>query len=139
MQRYVLNVIGGCASARFHRNPIGGLGLTPPAQECIKALRQLESFVKMWELTPRNDLIADYKETNVFLAADPGQSYVLFFREGGSATLDLTGSKGEFKLQWINVLTGKRGKENKVAGGKKVAVAAPDSGTWLGVIRPFVY
>ena len=134
VQRYVLNVIGGCASARFHRNPIGGIGLTPPAQRCIQALRQLESLVKMWKLTPRNDLIADYKATNVFLAAEPGLAYVLFFREGGSATLDLSGCKGDFKLQWINVLTGKRGKANKVVGGQRVTVATPDSGIWLAAI-----
>jgi len=30
VQRYVMNVIGGCASTRFHR-PIGGIGLTEPA------------------------------------------------------------------------------------------------------------
>ncbi len=134
VQRYVLNVIGGCASTRFHRNPIGGIGLTKPAQNCIKALRKLESLVRMWELTPRNDLLADYEDSKVFLSADPGRIYVLFFLEGGSAGLNLADCEGDFSLKWINVLTGQWGEENKIVGGKRVTVSAPDSGSWIAAI-----
>jgi len=134
VQRYVLNVIGGCASTRFHRNPIGGIGLTEPAQDCIKALRKLESLVKMWELTPRNDLLVDYKDSKVFLSAAPGQMYVLFFLEGGSASLNLAGCKGDFRLKWIDTLTGQWGEEKKIVGGRRVTISAPDSGSWIGAI-----
>ena len=134
IQRYVLNVIGGCASTRFHRNPIGGIGLTKPAQDCIRAIRKLESLVCMWELAPRNDLIADYQDSKVFLSADPGRKYVLFFFEGGSASLDLAGCEGDFRIKWINVLTGQWGKENKILGGKKVTISAPASGIWIAAI-----
>ena len=130
VQRYVMNVIGGCSSTRFHRNP-GGLGLTEPAQNCIKGLRKLESLVKMWELAPRNDLLTDYGDSKVFLSADPGKTYVLFFLEGGSASLNLTGCKGNFSLKWINPVTGQWGQTATITGGKKVKITTPDDGSWL--------
>lgn len=131
VQRYVLNVIGGCASTRFHRNPIGGIGLTRPAQDCIKALRKLESLVKMWDLSPRNDLLTEYEDSKVFLSADPGHTYVLFFFEGGSASLDLNGYEGTFLVKWINVGTGQWGEESEIDGGRKKTISTPDSGMWI--------
>jgi|APSaa5957512576_1039674.scaffolds.fasta_scaffold06422_4 hypothetical protein len=131
VQRYVMNVVGGCASTRFHRDPIGGLGLTGPAQKCIKALRKLESLVEMWELSPGNDLLADYEDSKVFLSANPGKAYVLFFLEGGSANLNLADCKGDFNLKWINALTGEWGKATTITGGKKVKISTPDDGSWL--------
>lgn len=133
VQRYVLNVIGGCASTRFHRNP-GGIGLTQPAQDCIKALRKLESLVKMWKLTPRNDLLTDFEDSKVFLSADPGRTYALFFLEGGSASVNLKGYEGTFPVKWINVGTGQWGEESEIVGGGKVTISAPDSGIWIAAV-----
>ena len=123
-------MIGGCASTRFHRNP-GDLRLTKPAQDCIKALRKLESLVKMWELAPRNDLLGDYEDSKAFLSADPGRTYALFFLEGGSATLNLTGCKGKFSLKWINPFTGQWGQTATIPGGNQVKISTPDDGSWL--------
>jgi hypothetical protein len=128
-------MIGGCASTRFHRNESNGLGLTKPAQNCIKSLRKLESLVKMWELTPGNDLLTDYEDSKVFLSAAPGRTYVLFFLEGGSAGLNMTDCKGNFSLKWIDPITGQWGEENKIVGGKKVMIPAPDSESWIAVVR----
>ena len=134
VQRYVLNVIGGCASTRFHRNPIGGIGLTKPAQDCIKALRKLESLVKMWELAPRNDLLTEYEDSKVFLSANPGRMYTLFFLEGGSANVDLRGHKGTFLAKWINVRTGQWGKEDEIEANKIVTITSPDEDIWLAAM-----
>lgn len=135
VQRYVLNVIGGCASTRFHRNPIGGLGLTEPAQKCIRALRKLESLVKIWELTPGNNHLTDYEDSKVFLSVNPRQAYVLFFLDGGFASLNLTDYKSDFSIKWINVLTGQWGEENKIVGGKSVMISTPDSGSWIAIVQ----
>jgi len=139
VQRYVLNIIGGCASTRFHRNPIGGLGLTKPAQNGIKALRKFESIVNMWEVVPRNDLLSDYEELNVFLTAVPGRKYAMFFMQGGSANLDLLGHKHFYRLRWINVKTGRWGKRNMIFGGGVVHISAPDDGCWLLTIAPLTF
>ncbi len=134
IQRYVLNVIYGCASTRFHRNPIGGIGLTKPAQDCIKALRKLESLVKMWELTPRNDLLTDYEDSKVFLSANPGQTYALFFLEGGSASVDFRGYEGTFMVKWINVRTGEWGKDDEIEANAILPITSPSKGVWLAAI-----
>jgi hypothetical protein len=88
----------------------------------------------MWELAPRNDLLTDYEDSKVFLSADPGRAYALFFLEGGSVNLNLAGCKGNFRLKWINVLTGRWGEENKIVGGRKITISAPDSGIWIATI-----
>lgn len=139
VQRYVLNIIGGCASTRFHRNPIGGIGLTKPAQNGIKALRKLESLVEMWKLTPRNDLLTDYEELNVFLTADPGRKYAMFFMQGGSANLNLLEHKHYYRLRWINVMTGKWDRRDIVFGGGTVNISAPDDGCWLLAMVPLAF
>ena len=136
VQRYVLNIIGGCASTRFHRNPIGGIGLTKPAQNCIKALRKLETLVEIWKLAPGNDLLSDYEDSKVFLSAEPGRKYVLLFLESGSAKLNLAGYKHDFRLRWINVPKGQWGKTTTITGGKKVKISTPGDGSWLLVIVP---
>lgn len=131
VQRYVLNVIGGCASTRFHRNSSNGIGLTEPAQVCIKALRKLESLVKMWELTPGDDLLTNYEDSNVFLSANSDSAYVLFFLQGGSTSLNMTRSKGNYSLKWINPLTGKESQATTITGGKEVKISTPDDSSWL--------
>ena len=139
VQRYVLNVIGGCASTRFHRNQSNGLGLTKPAQSCIKAVRKLESLVKMWEVTPRNDLLTDYEDSKVFLTADPGRKYVLYFMQGGSVKLNLLGHKHYYNLRWINVMDGKWGRKDIVFGGGTVYISTPDDGVWLLAMVPLTF
>lgn len=58
--RFWRHVIGGAASARFHR-PLAGLGLSDPAKAAIRAVRKLESIIKLWELTPDNGRLNNRK------------------------------------------------------------------------------
>jgi len=134
IRSFVMNVLGGCASTRFHRNQSNGIGLTGPAQSCIKAMRKLESQVKMWEVTPQNNLLTDYEDSKVFLSADRGRVYALFFLEGGSASVDLKGYEGMFLVKWINVGTAEWGKESKIIGGRNVTISAPGGGGWIAAI-----
>jgi hypothetical protein len=60
----------------------------------------------------------------------------MFFMQGGSARLDLTGCEGGFRLKSINVLTGQWGETKTIAGGKKVKISTPDDGSWFLVITP---
>ena len=58
----------------------------------------------------------------------------VLFASGGSASLNLAGCKGDFRLKWIDVLTGQWGEENKIVGGKRVTISAPDSGSWIAAM-----
>ena len=124
-----LNIIGGTASARFHR-PSAGQGPSPLAIASIHAVRKLETKVKMWELQPRNNLLTQRGTFTVsvsghdfdnepfvygeaYLAAKPGEKYVLYFTQGGTVDLDLDAYEGfNFDLDWINIDTGEWGDLN---------------------------
>lgn len=146
-----MNIIGGCASSRFHR-PSGGLGLSSIAKASIKAARKLETKIKMWDVAPRNDLLSNRGVHNLYyigysfenepfvygeayLAADPGKKYALYFTKGGSVNLDLIKYPNDiFELSWININTGNWGSSHRIEGGVKVAIAPPTNRAWVAAI-----
>jgi hypothetical protein len=93
IERWWRHVIGGAASARFHR-PDSGIGLSEPAVASLRAARKLESLVKLWEVDPANELLTDRKDNEAYLAAKPGEAYAIYFPSGGSVKLDLRNQPG---------------------------------------------
>lgn len=133
LERFWRHVVGGAASARFHR-PDSGLGLSRPAVNAIRAARKLEAVVKLWEVEPANLLLGDRAENEAYLAARPGHAYALYFTDGGSVTLDLANAQGRFEVRWIDIASGDSGRHESVEGGRVVQVAAPGSGPWVAAI-----
>ena len=66
IERWWRHVIGGAASARFHR-PSSGLGLSKLSIASVKAARKLESLMKPWEIEPANELLSDRGENEAKL------------------------------------------------------------------------
>jgi len=133
LERWWRHVIGGAASARFHR-PDSGLGLSPPAAASIRAARRLESLIKLWDVEPANHLLRDRSENEAYLAAEPGRAYALYFTNGGSVGLDLNGAPGTFDVRWIDVRTGEWGKRETIRGRAVAKIAAPAEGHWVAAI-----
>ncbi|MFZ5831226.1 MAG: DUF6298 domain-containing protein [Planctomycetota bacterium] len=133
LERWWRHVIGGAASARFHR-PDSGLGLSEPAANAICAARKLESVVKLWDVEPANELLSEREENEAYLAAKPGEAYALYFTDGGSVGLDLRGAPGVFQLRWIDIATGEWGKSETIRGGEVAAITAPGKGHWAAAI-----
>lgn len=133
IERFFRNLLCGSASSRFHR-PTSGIGLNELAQGCIRSARLVETVVRFWDIEPHMELLSDREQNEAYLAAKPGQAYVLFFCKGGSVTLDLTGAPGRLNLKWINIPTGQWGTSTTVQGGAKVTIATPDAGAWLAVL-----
>jgi hypothetical protein len=133
LERWWRHVIGGAASARFHR-PDSGLGLSDPAKASLRAARNLESAIKLWDLEPANHLLSDRAVNEAYLAARPGQAYALYFTDGGSVGLDLKNAPGSFDLRWIEIATGQWAKRESVKGGAVVNVSAPAKGHWVAAI-----
>ena len=134
VERFWRNVLGGCASARFHRDGSGN-GLQPIAQASLRAARKMESLVKMWDVEPHNELLDDRADDEAYLAARPGKAYALYFTDGGSVKLDLTGASGPLKMAWINVGTGQWGKRDTLPPAA-ATIAAPGGGGWVAVLLP---
>lgn len=143
VERFWRNIIGGSASSRFHR-PDAGNGLNDFAKASIKAARILESLVKLWDITPRMDLLSDRESNEAYLAAKPGESYALYFTDGGSVSLDLSSAPGSFNVTWISVSMGittqtsaaggYRLMEETVEGSTIIPISAPYKGGWIAAI-----
>lgn len=133
VERFWRHVIGGVASARFHR-PDSGLGLSEPAKAAIQAARKLESIVRLWDVEPANQLLSDRAENEAYLAARPGVAYALYFTNGGSVGLNLKDAPGRFEIRWIDIATGQWGKREQLDGGGVATLTAPAEGHWAAAI-----
>ncbi|MGI9456532.1 MAG: hypothetical protein ACR2NU_08215, partial [Aeoliella sp.] len=146
VERFWRNILGGSAGVRFHR-PDSGNGLNDFAKGSIKAARMLESQIKFWDITPRMDLLSDRESNEAYLAAKPGESYALYFPNGGSVGLDLSDAPGVLQRTWISVAsgvatrtagvggwTGYGSMEETIQGGAVVTLSAPYKGGWVAVI-----
>jgi hypothetical protein len=143
VERFWRNILGGSASARFHR-PDSGNGLNDFAKGSIKAARLLESQIKFWEITPQMSLLSDRESNEAYLAAKPGEYYALYFTNGGSVGLDLSGATGSFDVTWISVSMGVptrtsaaggyRQMKKTIEGGRLVTMSAPYKGGWVAAV-----
>ena len=134
LERFWRHVIGGAASARFHR-PDSGLGLSQPAVAALKAARQLESFIRLWEVEPANHLLSDRADNEAYLAARPGRDYALYFTDGGTVLLDLTGASSRFEVHWIDIASGESRKSETIQGGGQSRLAPPGGGPWMAALK----
>ena len=143
VERFWRNILGGSASARFHR-PDSGNGLNDYAKASIKAARILEGLFKFWEIEPHMELLSDRAPNEAYLAAKLGQSYALYFTNGGSVGLNLSGAEGSFEVTWVSVSMGittqtsaaggYRLMDKTVEGGKVVKLSAPYKGGWVAAL-----
>lgn len=133
IDRWWRHVIGGVASARFHRPP-SGLGLSELSIASVKVAREIEMKVKFWDLIPGNELLSDREENEAFLTSQEGKAYVVYFTNGGSVGLDLTSYNKEFNLQWYHVRNGKAEKADKIKGGQIASLTAPGEMEWVALI-----
>jgi len=127
------HVIGGTASARFHR-PTSGLGLSELSMNTVKAAREIEKISPFWELTPNNELLSDRNENEAYLTAKQGEVYVVFFPDEGEVGLNLSEFNSGFTLKWMNVRKGEWAAQEKVEGGKLVNLKTPGENEWVVVV-----
>ncbi|MDA0920824.1 MAG: hypothetical protein O2945_17270, partial [Planctomycetota bacterium] len=79
--------------------------------------------------------------TTPYCLAKPGEIYLVYLPQGGTNSLDLTGSKGKFSVQWFNPRSGgalTTGSVQTVTGGTSVTLGEPSSDAgkdWLAIIR----
>ncbi len=133
IERWWRHILGGVASARFHRPP-SGLGLSELSIAQVKAVREIESVVCLWELHPGNELLSDRLENEAYLTAKPGEAYVVYFPGNGNVGLNLSEFSAEFNLRWMNIQQGSWASKQKVAGGKIVKLTPPTTDGWVAVL-----
>ncbi len=115
------NILGGCASARFHRPP-HGLALGATAQASIRSVRLVEKYVRMWDLQPGDGVIGGRSGTG---------AWVVFLPRGGGVGLPL--EPGGYDVRWIDVMRGCAAAQVKVEGEK---LSAPTRDPHVAVLVP---
>lgn len=135
VERFWRHVVGGAASARFHR-PTAGLGLSDRAKSAIRAARKLESLVPLWDVLPANNLLSQRSENEAFLATSANGSQVVYFPNGGEVAVEMTDANPTWQLKWIDIDSGDWGPASDLAHGKSQTLRAPSKGNWCAVIVP---
>jgi len=145
IERFWRNLLGGSASVRFHRpGPMEGEAITYYRSGSIKTARILENQIRFWEVTPHMELLQNCEPNEAYLAASPGEKYMLYFTYGGSVDLDLSAAEGTFNITWISISEGittrttsekvYRRTEETIEGGSVVTLSAPYKGGWIASI-----
>ena len=136
--RFWRNVIGGCASSRFHRSDEGryGLGLGEKAKMSIKAMRMFLEDITPWETEVKMDLLDQRRENEAYIRAQEGRAYGVFFPNGGAVRLNMLKHSGNYVLRWINIQTGEyyKRRPEKMTGGVKRILSCPGKGPWAATI-----
>ena len=67
----------------------------------------------------------------IYVLADPGWEYVVYFSSGGSVTLDLLEATGTLRQSWFNPRTGEYASEDTMQGGVYKTFNTPDANDWV--------
>jgi len=129
------NILGGSASARFHRPPvIYGLGLNEIAQRHIKSLRAVTDAMNVYRCEPHNDLLSNRGPNEAYCLAKPGKEYAVYFPNGGGVVLDLGDATNSFVAKWLDIARSKWGPAKGLERGGRVTLHAPGKGHWVVLI-----
>jgi len=128
-ERFWRNIIGGMASARFHR-PDSGLGLTQKAQAHIKSARMLADAFDFFSAVPDSDSshLLERESNEAYLSFVKGSQYAVYFTNGGAVNLDLSDADGDFVLRWLDIENSKWLEARTVKAPAQIKLTAPKAG-----------
>lgn len=134
VERFWRNLIGGAASARFHR-PDSGLGISRLVRANLASVRMVEGEVTWFAMKPSPGLLADNEPNEAYVRSGPDEQYVLFFPDGGQARL--LSSAGILEARWLKPDTGEWVREEELHNaGDGFDMESPGAGRWVVVLRP---
>ena len=67
----------------------------------------------------------------IYVLADPGWEYVVYFQHGGTVTLDLLEATGNIRQSWYNPRTGEFVSQRATLGGAYKTFSCPDNNDWV--------
>jgi hypothetical protein len=135
IQTFFRNILGGFASSRFHR-PTAGLGMSQLAINSIQTIRKIEEYVKMWEISPRMDLLSSPDDNLAYLSVSKGEKYVIYFTGPGIVQLDLKGYNEEFVVHRITIEDAEWGPTDTISGGGMTELKAEGNrGCFIVLLR----
>lgn len=125
-------IFAGQAAARYHRGPDRncnwGLGLNSKAQAHIESLRLITDKIDVFNAEPHqvvDHLISDRHNNEVYLMANPGRVYALYFPKGGSIKLDVSSVSGNVQVEWLDI-EAREWYSTEVLVGPEIRLETPD-------------
>ena len=97
-----------------------------------------ENRIPFWQMSNADGLVSGVES---YCLAQPGDVYAVYLHQGGNAILDLSGARGQYKVEWFDPRNGgplKAGSVTSVAGrGSRQLGEPPDTagGDWVVVVR----
>ena len=93
--------------------------------------------IPLEKMTNADELAGNTAHDNsVYCCAQPGELYLVYLPQGGTASLDLAKVSGEFSLSWFNPREGGALRPTgKIRGGAGATLSAPGADDWLAVVR----
>ncbi|MFP4367723.1 MAG: hypothetical protein ACLFQA_11575 [Bacteroidales bacterium] len=130
LQRFWRNIIGGCASARFHR-PLWGTGLNDIAAANLRSMRMITDSMDFFNHLPANHLLNERVENEAYCMAFAGKEYMVYFPSLGSVFLDAV--PGNYELLWLRIQVSEWQKPYSLE--LPGIIASPDDDHWAVLIR----
>ncbi len=97
-----------------------------------------DNSIPFQDMQPADQLVGNHANDNSrYCFAKSGDTYLVYLPYGGTTDLDLSGTTGNFSVDWFNPRTGgKLVAGTAIAGGQNVSIGdAPDKEDWLAIIR----
>jgi hypothetical protein len=98
--------------------------------------------IPFWEMTNADELVGnDRRDNSRFCFAKPNDVYLVYLPSGGTASVDLSKTTGQFSVNWFDPRNGgpfRKGSVSTVAGGSSAALGEPPGAPaedWLVVVR----
>jgi hypothetical protein len=132
LERFWRLILGGAASARFHR-PDSGLGLSPQAETHLRSMRMLLERLDLFQCEPdaAHRRLSSREEGEAFLTCRPGEQYAVYFPRGGQVTVDLADSPARMQLHWLDISQSTWLEPQAIRGSASVEFTAPSEGHWV--------
>ncbi len=137
-ERWWRGIFAGLAAVRFHRpnyiEYVHGLGLGEIAQTQIRSARMLADEMNIFRCIPDNRFLSDRRINEAYCLAEAGYQYAVYFTDGGSVNLDMSGASGSFIIKWLNIEESQWGPDATIPGGGSQTLTPPSSGQWVVLI-----
>jgi len=137
-ERFWRNILVGMAGTRFHRPP-AGLGLGDIPQAHIQSMRMALTEHDIFKSEPRLDLIGERSVNEAYCSAHVGESYLVFFPDGGNVSLDVSAMGDQpLTIQWLDIRNCMWAEDEVdiLSQDGKIRLITPDEeGYWAAVVK----
>jgi hypothetical protein len=133
VERFWRNIMGGASAVRFHRPP-WGIGLSDLAATHLRSATLFIEEMDVFSAAPQYDLLSDRQENEAYALANPGSQYAIYFPDGGSVSVNLSGDT-TYRYRWLNLDRAEWSESDHLRSGPYVPITTPaEEGHWIIVL-----